>query len=269
MELMTKRPEYFTVRRFQQAKLRGQVFHLYMSLLKAQPSAESRQMRNPTLISVVGPLVQFVKSLKPYALHTRAISRYAQNVRHVLQHARDPFDLLYVDLPRAVDLPTFEETEKLSDDNLTLFRERFAKAVIELRQAYPKLIDSIKQIVLHAFSDGEDITRLRAHLKQRASNLLERSSDPQLKPFLAALTNFAGIDQDWLVSVATIVSQRSVDSWRESDLQGFAPRMRDFAKRFAALEVLIARTERASRSRRQPGVTSRLSCKLKFSSQIV
>ena len=105
MELMTKRPEYFTVRRFQQAKLRGQVFQLYMSLLKAQPSTESRQTRNPSLIGVVGPLVQFVKSLKPYALHTRAVSRYAQNVRHVLQHARDPFDLLYVDLPRAVDLP--------------------------------------------------------------------------------------------------------------------------------------------------------------------
>ena len=55
-----------------------------------------------------------------------------------------------------------------------LFRERFAKAVIELRQAYPKLIDSIKQVVLHAFGDGEDVAHLRTRMKLRASNLLVR-----------------------------------------------------------------------------------------------
>lgn len=244
MELMTKRPEYFSVRRFQQQRLRGQVFQLYMSLLQAQPKADGSQLRNATLISVVGPLVQFIKGLKPYALHTRTVSPHAQNVRQALQLAKDPFDLLYVGLPRAVDMAPFEDKETVPEDDLVVFRDRFAKAVIELREAYPRLIESIRQVVLHAFGDTGDISRLRMQLKQRASKLLDRTGDPDLRPLFGAMSTFAGADQDWLVSIATIVSQRPVDSWRETDLQGFAVRMHDLAGRFVAMETLLARTER-------------------------
>jgi len=243
MEMLTKRPEYFAIRKFHQAKLRGEVFQLYMGLLKAQPSSESRQMRNPTLISVVGPLVQFIKGLKPYALQTRTIGQYAQNVRRVLQHARDPFDLLYKDLPRAVDLAAFEDHEKVAENDLVLFRERFAKAITEIRQAYPRLLEQIGQVVRQALGDGSEIALLRPRMKQRAANLLDRCGDAELKPVLSTLTNFTGTDQDWLVAVATIAAQRPVDSWRDSDLQGFTVRMRDIAGRFTAMETLIARTD--------------------------
>lgn len=272
MELMTKRPEYFSIRRFEQAKLRGQVFQVYMSLLKADSSSDARQLRNATLISVVGPLVQFVKALKPYALYSRSVSRYAQNVRHTLQQARDPVDLLYVDLPRAVELPPFEDLETVSHDDLAIFRERFTKAIIELRQVYPKLIDSIKQVVLHAFDDGNDLEVLRTQSKRRAAKLLDRCSDPDLKPLLAAMTNFSGSDQDWLVSIGTIVSQRPVDSWREADLLSFSVRMRDFAGRFGTMETLLARTENVlpeTDGRRQPRMVTLARPDGKIASSIV
>jgi len=244
MELMTKRPEYFSIRRFQQQWVRGQVFQLYTSLLQAQPKADGGQLRNATLIGVVGPLVQFVKGLKPYALHTKSVSTHARNVRQALLLAKDPFDLLYVDLPRAVDMPPFEDKGNVPEMDLLVFRDRFAKAVIELREAYPRLIESIRQVVLHAFGETGDVRRLRQQLKQRASKLLDRTSDQELRPILGAMTAFTGSDEDWLVAMATIVSQRPVDSWRETDLQGFAVRMQDLAGRIAAMETILARTER-------------------------
>lgn len=272
MELMAKRPEYFTIKRFQQARIRGQVFQLYMSLLKAQPSSHGRQMRNETLISVVGPLVHFVKGLNPYVLHTKSVSRYAQNVRHVLQHARDPFDLLFVDLPRALELEPFQSPDEIIDEDLLNFRERFTRAISELRQAYPRLLERIKQVVLHAFGSDQDLAPLRGQLRQRAPNLAGRCGDLTLRPLLGTLTNFSGTDIEWLVSVATIVSQRPVDSWRESDLDSFAVRMRDFAGRFRALETLIARTESVlptANDGRQPRLVSLTDAEGKISSSIV
>lgn len=243
MEMMAKRPEHFKIRRFQQDKLRGQVFQLYVSLLKTQVSSDARQLRNQTLLGVVGPLVQFVKGLKPYALNTKSVGLHAQNVRRVLQLARDPLDLLFVDLPRAVDLAPLEDLNMASEDDLSLFRERFSSAVIELRQAYPRLIENIKQIVLHACGSVMDSGELRPQLKIRASSLLDRCVDVTMKPILTNLANFSGSDHDWLVSFATVVSQRPVDSWRDANLQSFAPLIRDFIGRFTALETLIARSE--------------------------
>lgn len=244
MELLTKRPEYFTIRRFEQAKLRGQVFQVYMSLLKTRPAGDGRQLRNVTLISVVGPLVQFVKGLQPYVLQTRSLGRHAQNVRHVLQQARDPVELLFADIPQAVDLPIFDDANPVPDDTLEIFRARFTQAIRELQDAYPKLIGGIRQVILRAFgSNSDEASQLRTQLQQRAACLLDRCGDRGLKPFLATLTNFSGSDDDWLVSLATIATQRPVDSWRDADLQGFPVRLRDLSGRFSALETLVSRGE--------------------------
>jgi hypothetical protein len=141
-------------------------------------------------------------------------------------------------------MPPFEDKGNVPEMDLLVFRDRFAKAVIELREAYPRLIESIRQVVLHAFGETGDVRRLRQQLKQRASKLLDRTSDQELRPILGAMTAFTGSDEDWLVAMATIVSQRPVDSWRETVLQGFAVRMQDLAGRIAAMETILARTER-------------------------
>lgn len=243
MELMTKRPEFFSLRLFQEQTLRGKVVKLYSSLVQAQLIDNLERLRNTSLISIVGPLVQFVKNLKPYALHTKNLSTNAQNVRQAILFARDPYDLLYIDLPRALGKAPFAEDTDAHGD-LADFREQFSNAIIELKQAYPKLIENIKHVVSESFDRTSSAANLRSRLKERAYPVVDWCSDAELKPLVKAMAGFSGTDEDWLVSVATIVSQRPVDSWRDSDLQDFATRMRDMAHRFLSLETLVARTEK-------------------------
>lgn len=245
MELMTKRPEYFAVKRFALGDIRDQVFQLYVSLLNAQSVSDSRQVRNRSLINVVGPLVQFVKTLQPYVLQTKSLSKGAQNLRHVLQQARDPVDLLFADIPKAVDVQSFDETGSFPADALDTFRERFIQALLELKDAYPKLLENIRQVILRVFGGTciGDLKQLRAQLRRRASHVLNKCGDRDLKPFLAAMVNFSGSDQEWLVSLATIATQRPVDAWREADLHGFPVRLHDLAGRFSALETLVSKAE--------------------------
>jgi len=244
-ELMTKRPEFFTLRRFTLEKARRDLFEVYRSLLNAQVRTEAMQVRNATLIGVVGPLVQFIKNLRPYVIHTRAVSRHAQNIRHELQQARDPVELVFIDLPKALELLPFDDQRTPQDRELVdTFQRRFTDAIVELKEAYPRLIDRIGDIVLRVFGGNvTDAEALRGQLKKRAGPLVAKCGDAGLKPFIAALAGFSGTHKDWLVSLATIATQRPVDSWRDSDLETFSVRVADLATRFSNLETLVAKAE--------------------------
>jgi hypothetical protein len=245
MELMTKRPEYFSIRRFAPEKARGELFELYRDILNAQVSSEVIEVKKATLIGVIAPLIQFVKRLRPYVINTRSVSRQAQNVRHTLQQARDPIDLLFQDLPMALDLPSFDDSVAGEQELLETFRARFTEAIVELKQAYPKLIDRIKIIIFEVFGgNSTDIEVLRSQLKDRVQHLLARCNDRELKPFLAALAGFSGTDTDWIASLATIATQRPVDSWRDNDLETFSVRLADLHTRFSNLETLIAKVDK-------------------------
>ncbi|VAW28559.1 hypothetical protein MNBD_BACTEROID07-30, partial [hydrothermal vent metagenome] len=59
-------------------------------------------------------------------------------------------------------------------------------------------------------------------------------------PFFVVLTKQTANIEDWLIALATIVNQRPVDSWRDTDLQIFSTRLHDFSDRFQALESVVA-----------------------------
>lgn len=247
MELMSKRPELFSLRRFGGERVHGKVLDLYRALLKARIQGEdSHGWRNPTLLSLVGPLVQFVKNLPKYSLYTHRVSREAQQVRQALLMARDPFDLLYTDLPKAVGVPPFrtDADKDVADEDFTIFQERFHRAVTELRDAYGKLIQGVEDILREAFEHPGDISSLRRSLQQRARPLFERCGDPELKPLVKTLADFSGTDQAWVQSVATLVSRRPIDSWRDDDLTNFAVALADRVHRFVNLETMASKLDR-------------------------
>ncbi len=242
MELMTKRPEYFSIRRFAPGRVREKLLNTYISLLDAQSVASVRRLRNATLVSVVAPLVRFVKGLPAYTLQTRSLSQAAQSVRHALLQARDPVDLIFTDIPRALDLDSFEDSRPVSEETIEQFRSRFSQAILELKQAYSQLLSGIEETVSKAFGiRAADPAALRAQLQDRAQPLVERCTDRGLRPLLGILASHPGTFQEWLVSIATVAIQRPVDSWRDTDRENFFGCMRDLALQLGAFETLIAR----------------------------
>lgn len=238
MELLTKRPELFSLRCFCTDKTQAKVLALYNNLLRARIQGDASRWRNPSLIAIVGPLVHFVKNLPKYSLQTQQVSRDAQQVRKTLLLARDPFDLLYVKLPQAVGIPPLRDEGSITEENLSEFQERFRRAILELRNAYSNLLREVETRVRKAFDHIGDLASLRQILKDRAQPLFERCGDPGLKPFVKTLAEFSGNDEAWLESIATLVARRPVDSWRDDDLKSFAVALADMVHRFKNLETM-------------------------------
>ena len=79
-------------------------------------------------------------------------------------------------------------------------------------------------IVQDVFGKDGSLKVLQEDLLRRAAPLAMRCADKQLKPFFVVLTKQTANIEDWLIALATIVNQRQVDSWRDTDLQIFSTR---------------------------------------------
>ena len=102
------------------------------------------------------------------------------------------------------------------------------------------LCQEIGNVVQDVFGKDSSLKALQEDLARRAVPLVVRCADKQLKPFFAVLTKQTANIEDWLIALATIVNQRPVDSWRDSDLQIFLTRLHDFSDRFQALESVVS-----------------------------
>jgi hypothetical protein len=103
-ELLVKDPARFTVKNIEVAGLRSQVFRELEAILKTGPVKGRSGSRNLTVLSVVKPLVQFVRKLPTYTLKTKQISPSAQAVIQTLSQTQEPDELLFIALPKACGL---------------------------------------------------------------------------------------------------------------------------------------------------------------------
>jgi len=247
MELLAKRPERFAMRRFSPIGIKAQIFKMYRSLLNIHSLPQDTTIRNATILSVVGPLVQFANSLVGYSRTTRLISHEAQRVRHVLLQASDPIRLLFKELPEAVGLHQFnEEMTDLEESSADLLQKRLKAALVELTQSYQLLIERVKNVLQSIMEMHADFGELRKNLILRSQVLTEKCSDKELRPFVQALSNSNLNEQDWVISLATIATQKPVDSWRDNDLEVFQVKAYDLFQRFFALEAIVGNPEALS-----------------------
>ncbi len=240
MELLAKRPERFALRRFSPIGIKAQIFKMYRNLLNLHPLPHNTTIRNATILSVVGPLIQFVNSLVGYSRTTRLISHEAQRVRHVLLQASDPIRLLFKDLPEAVGLNQFnEDMTDLDEISADLLQKKLKAALVELAQSYQLLIERVKKALQSITEIYADFGELRKNLILRSQILIEKCSDKELRPFVHALSNSNLTDQDWVISLATIATQKPVDAWRDNDFEVFQVKTYDLFQRFFALEAIV------------------------------
>ena len=239
MELMVKRPDLFTVKRFAPTGIRNEIFGLYQKLLNTSTTVGENTIRNANMVSVVGPLIQFANGLSEYVLQTKTISRKAQNIRRVLLNSKDPIHLLFEELPQALNFEPFPEESDLDFDIAEAFQSALREALLELTKADQLLYQEIGSVVQVVFGKDSSLKGLKEDLARRAAPLVMRCADKRLKPFFVVLTKQTANIEDWLIALATIVNQRPVDSWRDTDLQIFSTRLHDFSDRFQALESVV------------------------------
>ena len=256
MELMVKRPEYFSIKRFAPKGIHERIFRIYQELLNTRPAVDGR-LRNASMINIVGPLVRFAETLPEYVKNTRLLSAEARNLLRALLNAKDPIDLLFAEIPQAICMQAFKEDETVRTEDVKAFQVRLRNAVTELAGSFERLLEHIRGIVSKAFGAPKRLADLRKVLNKRAAPLVSRCTDSRLKPFAAALQKNRGEDSDWLITVATVANRRPADAWRDSDLPVFATRFHDLARRLMAMESLAA-AERRHLPDGEEGMTARL-----------
>ena len=175
------------------------------------------------LLPVARALVEFIFKLPNWSRHARgALSEGAIRVRRAFLHAHDPHELFSRTLPIAVQKDARETPESV------------VKALRELNDAYPAMLNGLKAKMLEALKHrGEDFEPLRT----RASAIKHGVGDDlRLNCFVAHLATFTGSSSE-MEAICGLIAGQPVSKWRDLEPDRVAVQLWDFAYRFRRIEL--------------------------------
>lgn len=263
---LMKKPETFQI---QFCRIEGVRREIFSRLLHALEFSEGNNS-GTDLLEVVKPLCSFVGKLPPYVLKTKNLSPHARQCRDAIRNARDPLALIFEDLPRALDLELpgdvfssetsenefssvksktqVKDGEKVfgdssrSNDNSTRIQEfvsSLKKALDELRNSYPKLLERIQGEIASLFEAGKDFVQVRKVMASRSGGLVIHIREPRLKAFCMRLFDENLEDQKWLESIGSLISSKSPRQWINSDEEAFWGELKNMVQRFKRVESTV------------------------------
>jgi len=250
--LLMKRPDLFSLRRYLPTGVRKEVVQTYLQVINAEALSLVGGVRNQTILSIVVPLTEFVKSLPEYTLATRELSPNAMRLRNALVNAREPQQLLFRDIPEALGLEPIATTGESSDHKMSQeLREVLWSALIELRDKFSTFASKVqatmmKQLILGA-AMVSSLDDFQYELRSRVEPLVDKCADIELKPILATMRQEDSDVKSWALKVAAQIMKKPVMRWRDGDLEPFAARLSELQQRIEGLTKLAQFAERQGR----------------------
>jgi len=227
------------VKYFEVLGLRAEIFHELGKILSSDKSKTDVNLRNATILSIVKPLVGFIKRLPQFTLTTKSrATDEAKAVRKALYEAKEPDELLFSALPRACGLPPITGDEDEDRSLVKIFRKKLVQALSSLQVAYDDLLGHCEKLIKRAFAIKIDTTEFRGNLRYRAMNLSSQVIEPRLKSFILASSDKESDDRSWLESLLLIISNKPPKSWTDEDAIIYENKLSDIARRFMNLEAL-------------------------------
>ncbi len=240
-ELLVKKPENFSVKYFEISGLKAQIFKELEEIISAPTLKNKKNMRNITLLSIVNPLVKFIKKRPAYTQKTENLSNEAKAVRTALLEAREPDTLLFVTLPQACGFSFIDLNSPSDSSMIKSFRKKLILALQELQVAYDSVLAHCKSLIGEAFSANKDIEEFREYLRAIAKRVNSNTViiELRLKRFLYAIINTELDDRKWLESVLMVIADKPVESWTDNDYTAFELKLGDIVRRFKNIEAII------------------------------
>ena len=235
-------PEKFEVQHCRISGPRALVFSKYANML-THPD-ESPDAPSPQLLSVVRPLVRFVRQLPDYVNNTQQLTPITKAVLQAIREAREPDQLLFTDLPKACQAEPFSASGSADSGQVDAFFGSLRSALAELQQAYPKLQFAIERMVLKAFNLSGPIAQTREDLAHRARLVSDLAVEPKLKSFLVRVTDAGGDEAVWLESLAALLSGKPPQAWNDQERARFEVNLALTSRMFRHFEALAFEMER-------------------------
>ncbi|ETZ41133.1 hypothetical protein BI296_08495 [Mycobacterium avium subsp. hominissuis] len=179
--------------------------------------------RRPTFLNVVTALYREFRLLPPFTQKTRMhLSAQTVAVREAFLQAAEPDVLVFETLPAIFGLSPFTGRGRTNKRSVERFAVQLANSIRELRETYPRLLESVQQQLGQATSTGGSLADLRAALASDARRIDGHVLEPRLKAFVGALARPLD-DQQWLENVAMVVCDGQAPRVWTDDMLGRFP----------------------------------------------
>ncbi len=246
LERLVKSPDRFAVKHF---KLTNDRLQFLEAVARAVGNVTGRvptlgrgrgvANRNPELLGVAGPLLAIIRGLPAYTLRTSTVSERARSVRDSIMTAREPDQLIFSELPKALgtgDLGTRAGSERAQ---FAIFSTLLEGTIEELNGAYHALLERCQHSLAAELRLGrEDLSGLRIALRERASGLTDTLLEPRLRSFVLLACNDDLDDDAWLEAVANNIAGRPAAGWRDQDTERFIAELHGIGGAFRRYQAL-------------------------------
>lgn len=222
IQRLIKEPEYFE---FQYCAIEGLRLATFQAFSKLFGASDKK---NPEILDVVRPLVEFIALVPEYSRNTKKLSPEAITFRQCLLTARDPALLLFRELPDAIGV---------SPDNEKELENKIAQVVREIQGSYEALLTRLANSITDAFETNTEIGVFRNELITRSTAIAKNLVEIDIKSFALRLGDNSLEFRNWLESLANHISKKSPSRWTDADENVFDLRLGVLAKRMLRAEA--------------------------------
>ncbi len=242
IELLLKRPEFFSVRYFEIQEIHNLYFNTLLQIFKKEAKA--------SIVATIKPFIRFYSSLTNYAKQTNNISQIAAQIRQALANAREPEELLFRSLPLAAGI---ELSKNTSPSELETLKKRIHAGLLELQEAFPALLQRIQKRFFTAFgytekpNEKESLSEFRSIFTGQATQLLSsRILNPEVNALSRTMSETKGSDQEWIARAAMVVADKPAENWKDADIEPFEIKLSETASAFRRLHFLLNKPSQKS-----------------------
>ena len=199
----------------------------------------NQKLISDSVLEICKPLVNAAYQLPAFVRRTRSLDKVdknAQALRQALVSTKNPYELLFVELPNICLGENFDFDKKLDDKKIDQFISVLASLWSQLEHAYEKMLKSMNNNLIILF-DYEKSTGGLKKIQARCNKLLNMEG---INNTFAARLLEGTTEQETLEQVLTYVSEKPIDNWTDSDFSNAKLKLVDYVNEFKRMERLIA-----------------------------
>jgi hypothetical protein len=220
-EVLLRRPDLFSIAGCRVTGTRAAVVSRIAQGLGTRPS----------VMPIVRVLVRQLRSLPDFAWKTNKVSKEASSLRHVIDLARSPEQLLFNELPIALSLQPITG-ESLNGVVLEEFFGRLNSTLSELATFTPRIRDWARDTFLRACELPANVEGWQSFLTT-AREMTGSITNPSLATLIKRAAD-AQDSSDALESTIALIANRPLKSWIDNDAERFPMLAQSYGKLYLA-----------------------------------
>lgn len=220
-EVLVRRPELFSVAG---CRVTGNRAAMVNRIARGWKTA-------PRVMPIVRTLVGQMLSLPEYARRTQQLSPKTIALRRAIETARSPEQLLFQDLPKALECQPIP-SDRLDPETLEEFFAHLNRALAELNAATPGRRDWARDTLLEASELPLGLAGWQTFI-DISKEMRNRVNDPSLAPLIKRVTE-ATDPATALESAIAYIANRPLRNWGDSNVERFPGQAQGLGQKFVA-----------------------------------